>query len=473
MPTGCTAGITSGCCSSARRAKTCWTVITRWGRLRPRNAIVQLKSAARRFLNPVKKARCTTSHMSHAHEAGSLDPADQGDGAEAGDRRHRAAIVVAERSTGRVSPKPADDGFGGVTPRLNRDLSYPGQPVEAHQIANDEDLGVPRKGEVRLDLHPARAIHFGTGPVGEQAAQGRGLHAGGPDLGGRFDPAQLRVGRVGLQTALVNVRDRGVHVDLDPERAQVARGARPERVGERGEDRRRGIEQQHPRSCGVDAAEVLAQRTARQLGELAGELHARGARPHHDEGEPAAPRGGIALVLCHLESAEDPAPQLQGVVDGLHSRRIDGEFGVTEIRLAHAGGDDQAVIGNFSATLERVYSQKARADIDIHHLAREDPGVRLAAEDLADGGRDLTLGQNAGRQLVQERLEQVMVGPVDEGDIDIRSPQGLGGEQPAKAAAHDRDAMPPAGLRGARRATLLSRDIVMPPPAPAFAKRRG
>ena len=168
-------------------------------------------------------------------EAGGLDPADQGDGAEAGDRRHRPAIVVPERPAGRVSRKPTDDGLGGVTPRLNRDLGYPGQPVEAHQVADDEDFGVPRKGEVRLDLHPARAIHFGTSPVGEQSSQGRALHAGGPDLGGRFDPAQLRVGRVGLQTALVDMRDRGVHVDLDPERARGrARRASGARRGTRG-----------------------------------------------------------------------------------------------------------------------------------------------------------------------------------------------------------------------------------------------
>ena len=57
----------------------------------------------------------------------------------------------------------------------------------------------------------------------------------------------------------------------------------------------------------------------------------------------------------------------------------------------------------------------------------------------------------------KQRLEQVMVGPVDEGDIDIRSPQGLGGEQPAEAAAHDCDAMPPAGLCGAHQGAVESR----------------
>ena len=47
-----TAGITSGCCSSARRAKTCSAVITRRGRPRPTEVIVQLKSVASRFLKP-------------------------------------------------------------------------------------------------------------------------------------------------------------------------------------------------------------------------------------------------------------------------------------------------------------------------------------------------------------------------------------------------------------------------------------
>jgi hypothetical protein len=42
------------------------SLIVRCRRPRPRNATVQFNTAAKRFLNPVKNERWTTSHMSHA-----------------------------------------------------------------------------------------------------------------------------------------------------------------------------------------------------------------------------------------------------------------------------------------------------------------------------------------------------------------------------------------------------------------------
>src|SRR5271168_1084328 len=46
------------------RANTCCAVIVRCRRPRPRKLIAQFATAATRFLKPVRKARCTTSHIS-------------------------------------------------------------------------------------------------------------------------------------------------------------------------------------------------------------------------------------------------------------------------------------------------------------------------------------------------------------------------------------------------------------------------
>ena len=54
---------------------------------------------------------------------------------------------------------------------------------------------------------------------------------------------------------------------------------------------------------------------------------------------------------------------------------------------------------------------------------------------------DLALGEDAGGDLVQQRLEEVVVVPVDQGDVDRRHRQRLGGEEPAEAATDDDDAM--------------------------------
>jgi hypothetical protein len=44
----------------------------------------------------------------------------------------------------------------------------------------------------------------------------------------------------------------------------------------------------------------------------------------------------------HLERAEDPAPQLQRVVDRLHPRRVCNEFVVAEVRLTCASASGRS-----------------------------------------------------------------------------------------------------------------------------------
>jgi hypothetical protein len=56
-------------------------------------------------------------------------------------------------------------------------------------------------------------------------------------------------------------------------------------------------------------------------------------------------------------------------------------------------------------------------------------------------GRDVALGEHPGGDLVQERLEEVVVGPVDDHHLHRRPPQRLRGEQPREAAADDDDAV--------------------------------
>ena len=60
------------------------------------------------------------------------------------------------------------------------------------------------------------------------------------------------------------------------------------------------------------------------------------------------------------------------------------------------------------------------------------------------GGRDVALGEDAGGQLIQQRLEQMVVRAVDDRHVDVGAPQRLGGEQAAEPGADDHDAVSPA-----------------------------
>ena len=76
------------------------------------------------------------------------------------------------------------------------------------------------------------------------------------------------------------------------------------------------------------------------------------------------------------------------------------------------------------------------------HLAQDHAQRRVVAQHVADGGGDLALGEDPGGHLVEQGLEEVVVGPVDQGDADRRPLEGPGGEEAAEAAADDDDVVP-------------------------------
>ena len=127
-----------------------------------------------------------------------------------------------------------------------------------------------------------------------------------PDLRRRINPPQLRLRRVRLDALLVNAGDPRADVDLDSHVSQVARRALSQRLGEGRQDRRPGVEQDDSRRGRIDVTEVPAQRSARQLGELARELDTRRSRADDDERQPAA-----SCVGSVSRSAISKAPKIR------------------------------------------------------------------------------------------------------------------------------------------------------------------
>jgi hypothetical protein len=69
-----------------------------------------------------------------------------------------------------------------------------------------------------------------------------------------------------------------------------------------------------------------------------------------------------------------------------------------------------------------------------------DPGVVLIVEEVADRMPDGRLLQQARRDLVQQRLERVVVVLVDDDDLGVALLQLLRGTDPGEAAAEDEHA---------------------------------
>ena len=116
------------------------------------------------------------------------------------------------------------------------------------------------------------------------------------------------------------------------------------------------------------------------------------------------------------------------------------ELVVTEVGLPGPGGDDQAVVGNREVLPVGRIAVTVRASrskpVDLGEL---DLDVALTAKDVADRRGDLALREDARGHLVEQRLEQVVVDPVDQGHLDWGAPQEACGEEPTEAASDDDD----------------------------------
>lgn len=105
-----------------------------------------------------------------------------------------------------------------------------------------------------------------------------------------------------------------------------------------------------------------------------------------------------------------------------------------EIGVARAGGNQHQIVGNRAS----IHVNPFGCPVDAGHLAEQDADIRLTADEAAYRPGDVCRGQACRGDLVEQRLEEMMVAPVDERDVDWRPRQCARGGQPAESGAdHD------------------------------------
>ena len=77
--------------------------------------------------------------------------------------------------------------------------------------------------------------------------------------------------------------------------------------------------------------------------------------------------------------------------------------------------------------------------VEVYNLAEHHFGVLLFMHNATQCRRNQALGQDAGRNLIQQRLEQVMVRPVDYRQVDIGFRQDSADVHAAESAANHHD----------------------------------
>ena len=103
-----------------------------------------------------------------------------------------------------------------------------------------------------------------------------------------------------------------------------------------------------------------------------------------------------------------------------------------------AGGHDERVVREVGAIVERTVRASGSM---LDGLGQQDARVLLLAQDETQRLGDVGGREGAGRDLVQERAEEVVVAAIDERDVRRRPGQGPGGVEAAVAAADDQYAM--------------------------------
>jgi hypothetical protein len=152
------------------------------------------------------------------------------------------------------------------------------------------------------------------------------------------------------------------------------------------------------------------------------------------------------LALRGLEGDEDPAPDLGRVLDGLEPGRDRRPLRMVEVRVMGAGRDDQGVVPDRAAIRER---DLALLGIDADGFAEDHGRVAVLAEDRSQRLGNIARRQCSGRDLVQERLEEVEVASIDEGDADLRIDAEVARRVEAREpASDDHDPMRRSGGRG-------------------------
>src|SRR2546423_170527 len=111
---------------------------------------------------------------------------------------------------------------------------------------------------------------------------------------------------------------------------------------------------------------------------------------------------------------------------------------MTEVGVSRPSRDDQIVVWYFTQFI--VDTHDAFLGIDLAHLRHQNFGIPQMTQYPADGSGDVARRQRRRRHLVQQRLKDEMIRPIDERDIDVGTSEDMRGGDSPEPAADDYDA---------------------------------
>ena len=188
----------------------------------------------------------------------------------------------------------------------------------------------------------------------------------------------------------------------------------------------------------VDAREVAAKYPREQFGEPAGELHACGsAADDHDVEQTVLDPEWVAVGSLH--AGEDVRPDLDRISHRLQPERVLRHAGHAEGVRDRTRRQDEMVVGEAPTVVE---VDKSFIEVNAGDRADHHRGVALPVEDPSRRVRDVVSIESRRGDLIEQRLERVVVSLVDEHDLHREAPQRLRRREAAESRPDDHDSMP-------------------------------
>ena len=181
-------------------------------------------------------------------------------------------------------------------------------------------------------------------------------------------------------------------------------------------------------------AEVVAHIKLGDVGDGSGQLDAGGSTADDDEIERRVPAVLDHLALGQFEGEQDAAANLGGVLDGFETGRKRSPIVAAKVGVGGAGGEHQVFVPELCAAGQ---GDLPRIGVDADYLVHQHLGILLAAQNCTDGLSDVGWREYGEGDLVEERLEGVMIAAIHQGYIHGQAAKATGRVNAGKAAADD------------------------------------
>ena len=248
----------------------------------------------------------------------------------------------------------------------------------------------------------------------------------------------------------------GAGDDLDAELCQTVSGFFRQQFSKAGKDALSAVEQDYRCCRRIDPPKVPAQSRGRHLRQRCRQFDA--GRSRADQDKRHLPSALVLVVgrFRHLVRTQNFRSYRFGVRDRFQAWSVLGKFVMTEIARLHAGGDHQIVKAYFLDPDARTIGVNGSgSQIDADNFAQDHRNILLLRFKLPNRRRNLGRRKDRRRHLIQKRLENVMIAPINHDDFGIAMAQRFCCRNSREAPADDNDLRPLGAAPHCRRRLLL------------------